>query len=126
MIRTVLLVDDDPDIRMVGELALSGVGGLDTRVAASGPDAIAAVIADPPDVILLDVMMPEVDGPETFARLRADARSAAIPVVFCTAKTQRHEVERLRNLGAAGVISKPFDPMSLAEQVRNIVAGAQP
>ncbi|MCA9705335.1 MAG: response regulator [Myxococcales bacterium] len=124
VIHKVLLVDDDEDIRVIGEMALTEVGGLRTLLASSGEQALAVAAAERPDVILLDVMMPGMDGPSTFRRLREDPATASIPVVFVTAKVQRHEVERYRALGAIGVIGKPFDPMALPGEVREIVARA--
>lgn len=124
MIESVLLVDDDPDIRWIGELALSSVAGWKTFVAPSGEEALTVAEENQPDVILLDVMMPRMDGPTTLEALRANAATASIPVIFCTAKAQRHEVEYFRSLGAVGVIAKPFDPMTLAEQVSALVAAA--
>lgn len=122
MIQRVLLVDDDPDIRMVGGLAL-GVGGWDVHVAASGEEGLRMAIELQPDVILLDVMMPTMDGPTTLERLRRNATTSEIPVIFCTAKAQRHEVEYYASLGAAGVIAKPFDAMSLHVEVRDMLRG---
>jgi len=116
-IRKVLLVDDEPDIRRVGELSLRGVAGWQVVLADSGAAAVTLARAEKPDVILLDVMMPDLDGPATLARLRADAETRHIPVVFLTAKTQRREVDHYRALGAVGVLAKPFDPMTLATDV---------
>lgn len=124
MIQTALLVDDDPDIRMVGELVLASVGGWTTYVAGSGERALELARAHVPDVILLDVMMPTMDGPTTLEHLRSDPVTASIPVIFCTAKVQQREMETFRALGAAGVIPKPFDPMMLPQQVRDLVAAA--
>ena len=118
----VLLVDDDDDIRSIGELALVEVGGMHTVVASSGPMALEVAARDRPDVVLLDVMMPGMDGPTTLRRLREQPETAAIPVVFVTAKVQRHEVQRYLDLGAIGVIGKPFDPMTLPDELRAIVA----
>lgn len=120
MIQRVLLVDDDPDIRMVGGLAL-GVGGWEVHVAASGEEGLRMAADLRPDVILLDVMMPTMDGPTTLDRLRRNAATRDIPVVFCTAKAQRHEVEYYASLGAAGVIAKPFDAMTLHVEVRDLL-----
>ena len=125
MIEHVLLVDDDPDIRLVGELALSSVGGWRATVASSGDEALDLATAERPDVILLDVMMPQIDGPSTLKALRAREETADIPVIFCTAKAQRHEVAYFESLGAAGVIPKPFDPMTLASVVESILAKAE-
>ena len=119
----VLIVDDEEDIRKVASLALSRLGGMEVTEAASGPDGIAAAAAVKPDAILLDVMMPGMDGPAVLERLKADPGTAGIPVVFLTAKAMASEVSRLRGLGAAGVLTKPFDPVSLAGQIRAILAG---
>jgi two-component system, OmpR family, response regulator len=86
--------------------------------------ALPLAVREQPDLILLDVMMPELDGPSTFERLRESAATRHIPVIFMTAKAQTHELEKLRALGAAGVISKPFDPMALPAEIRAILAKA--
>jgi CheY-like chemotaxis protein len=117
----VLLVDDEPDIRRIGQISLEHVGKWKVVQAQSGLQALTVAASEKPDVILLDVMMPELDGPGTFARLREDPATAAIPVIFMTAKAQPHEVASYRALGAAGVIAKPFDPMTLPGEVRSIV-----
>jgi CheY-like chemotaxis protein len=117
----ILVIDDDPDIRRVTGLALSRVGGMDVVLAGSGPEGVASAQAESPDGILLDVTMPEMDGPQTLAALRANPATAPIPVVFLTARDSPVEVERLRGLGASGVLRKPFDPMSLARSVREIL-----
>jgi CheY-like chemotaxis protein len=116
-LRSVLYVDDDPDIREVVEVALGLADGLAVHVADSGTRALDMARSLRPDLILLDVMMPGLDGPGTLQRLRADPDVAHIPVFFMTAKTMPQEVERFRSLGAGGVIAKPFDPMKLAPQV---------
>ena len=121
-IKKVLLVDDEPDIRLIADMGLSTVGGLTTFQASSGSEALAMAAEHKPDIILLDVMMPVMDGPETFEGLRADERTKSIPVVFVTAKVQPSEVERFMSLGAAAVVAKPFDPMTLADDLRKIAA----
>jgi CheY-like chemotaxis protein len=121
----VLLVDDDEDLRVIGELALTEVGGMHTVLASSGPMALEVAAREQPDVVLLDVMMPGMDGPTTLRRLREQPATAGIPVVFVTAKVQRQEVERWLELGAIGVIGKPFDPMRLPDELRAIMARAQ-
>lgn len=120
-LHDILLVDDEPDIRTIGQVSLRSVGRFAVTLAASGEEALAACAAHRPDLILLDVMMPELDGPSTLARLRADPALAGIPVIFMTAKVQQHEIRRFLDLGAAGVIAKPFDPMQLPSQIRAIV-----
>jgi len=119
----VLIVDDEEDIRKVASLALSRLGGMEVAEASNGPDGIAAAAALKPDAILLDVMMPGMDGPAVLDRLKADPVTAAIPVIFLTAKAMGSELARLRSLGAAGVLTKPFDPASLSGQIRALLAG---
>ena len=116
----VLYVEDDPDIRAVAQIALEMVGGLNLRVCSSGTEALQAAESFRPDLLLLDVMMPGMDGPTTLARLRQLSQTASTPVIFMTAKVQASEVAYYRSLGALGVIAKPFDPMSLAAQVRQL------
>ena len=116
----VLYVEDDPDIREVAHLALALVGGLDVHICASGEDAIAEAPAFAPDLLLLDVMMPGLDGPSTLQRLREHPALADTPVVFMTAKVQRQELAALRALGAIDIVAKPFDPMRLADDLRAI------
>ena len=121
-IETVLLVDDEPDIRRIAQISLEAVGLWKALVAESGALALSLAAAGRPDVILLDVMMPGMDGPTTLVRLRGDAATAAIPVIFMTANAQRHEIDRYLRMGAAGVITKPFDPMTLPEQIEEILS----
>jgi CheY-like chemotaxis protein len=120
-IHKVLLVDDEDDIRTIGQLSLSRVGGWRTVLASSGAEAVRKAAEERPDVILLDVMMPGMDGPTTYGQLRAQEATAATPIIFMTAKVQKQEVARYLALGAAGVIGKPFDPMALPEEVRRLV-----
>ena len=117
----ILYVDDEPDIREIATMALELDPALEVRACASGQEALAVAADWAPDLALLDVMMPDMDGPETLARLRADGMSADVPVVFITARSQERDVERLKALGAAGVIAKPFDPMTLADQLRGFL-----
>lgn len=115
----VLLIDDEEDVRRIASLSLRRVGGMEVVEAAGGEPGIAAAEAERPDVILLDVLMPGLDGPQTLARLRASQTGVArVPVVFLTAATEPDEVGRLRSLGAAGVLAKPFDPMTLPARLR--------
>jgi len=117
-----LLVDDDDDIRAIARMSLTRVGGWEVAPAASADEAEAAARQAPPDVVLLDVMMPDVDGPATLERLRPLIGDA--PVIFLTAKTQSSDLERLTSLGAVGVIAKPFDPMALPGEVDGLIGGA--
>jgi two-component system OmpR family response regulator len=120
-IETILLVDDDPSIRQVATLTLERVGGWAVRVAGSGAQALELARDEPPDLVLIDVMMPGMDGPETLARLRELPGFAAVPVVFMTARVQTHEIEEYRALGVVGVVSKPFDPLTLPQQLLEFV-----
>jgi CheY-like chemotaxis protein len=120
----VLHVDDDSDIREVVEISLGLDPGFATRSCSSGEEALVAAIGWQPDIILCDVMMPVMDGPATLMRLRENALTAGIPVIFMTARAQTRELDRFRSLGALGVIPKPFDPMTLAASVRSYVRPA--
>lgn len=119
-LKLVLYVEDDPDIQMVAQMALEVVGALTLRSCSSGREALQAVATCQPDLILLDVMMPDMDGPTTLAELRKLPATRDTPVVFMTAKVQAAEVAYYKSLGALGVIAKPFDPMVLAQQVRQL------
>ena len=123
MLRKVLLVDDEADIRKIASLTLKHVGGWEVVQACSGAEALEAAVRELPDVILLDVMMPGMDGPSTLEALRANPITAAIPVIFVTAKIQTNERQQISLLGAAGIIAKPFDAMRLSEEVRRIIEG---
>jgi CheY-like chemotaxis protein len=114
----VLHVEDEPDIRDVVEISLSMDPNLALKQCDSGADALVIAEQWEPDIILLDVMMPTMDGPKTLALLRDNPATARIPVVFMTARAQPRELARFRNLGAVGVIPKPFDPMTLASNIR--------
>lgn len=115
--RRILIVDDEDDIREVAQVSLELVGQFEVLTAASGSDGIATARSAHPDAILLDVMMPDMDGPTTLARLQADPATRDIPVVFLTAKAQTADRARLARLGAAGILTKPFDPLKLAAEV---------
>lgn len=121
----ILHVDDDPDMREVVEISLGLDPDLATRSCGSGAEALVAAIDWQPDIILCDVMMPVMDGPATLMRLRENALTADIPVIFMTARAQTRELDRFRSLGALGIIPKPFDPMTLAAAVRSYVQPAQ-
>ncbi len=120
-IARVMVVDDDDDIRTIADLALREIGGWQTICLGSSRAAVLLAATERPDVILLDVMMPELDGQGTIKRLREDPRTAGIPVVFMTAKAQPAELARYAALGAVGVIAKPFDPLGLADEIRRLV-----
>lgn len=115
----VMHVDDEADIREIVEIALGLDPSLSWHGCASGAEALKAAADWHPDLILLDVMMPGMDGPTTLAHLRKNIETADIPVVFMTARAQTRELDHFKSLGAAGVITKPFDPMTLSALVRN-------
>lgn len=117
-LERILCVEDDPDIQAVIQLALETVGGFSVHLCASGHAALDSVVGFQPDLILLDVMMPGLDGPGTLAALRQLPDAAALPVIFMTAKVQPDEVAYFLSLGALAVIAKPFDPMTLAQDIR--------
>lgn len=119
-LERILCAEDDPDIQAVAKLALELIGGFQAMICSSGQEVLQHVASYAPDLILLDVMMPGMGGPDTLNRLRADPGNAHIPVIFLTAKVHPSEVEHYRSLGALGVIPKPFDPLTLAAQIREI------
>lgn len=120
----ILYVDDEADIREIVSMSLSLDPDITVETVSSGAEALAAVRKSLPDVILLDVMMPEMDGPTTLFLLRERPESRGVPVVFMTARTQGREIQRFKELGALGVIAKPFDPIALASDLKALLAGA--
>lgn len=123
--KHILLVDDEADIREVASLSLEAVGGWRVSSATSGGEAIAKAVAERPDAILLDVMMPDMDGPTTFGRLQAEPATRDIPVILLTAKAQGGDLQHFKELGVTGVLTKPFDPMALPSQVSEVLDRAK-
>lgn len=119
--RQVLVVDDDDAIREVIEIALRIVGGFGVRTADSGANCLKFAREDAPDAILLDVMMPTMDGVATLAELRRDPRTREIPVILVTAKAHESDRRTWERLNKSGVITKPFDPMTLASEVTSML-----
>jgi len=119
----VLHVEDEPDIREVVRAALALDPGITVKSCEDGSDALSEAADWQPDLILMDAVMPVMDGSEVLAKLRGDRRTAEIPVVFMTARAQQSEVAQFLALGAAGVIAKPFDPLTLAQSVRACLDG---
>jgi CheY-like chemotaxis protein len=119
-LERILYVDDEEILHKVTRLTLERMGGYTVEVAASGAQALESAPIFRPDLILLDVMMPGMDGPATLAKLRGMAEFDGVPVVFITAKAQPHEIERFRALGAADVLTKPFDPKQLCADIKAI------
>jgi CheY-like chemotaxis protein len=117
--RRILIIDDEDDIREVAALSLEAIAGWEILTASSGADgiAIASTANTKPDAILMDVMMPEVDGPTTFGLMQQNPAVAGIPVLLLTAKVQGIDQRRFANLGVTAVLFKPFDPLTLAQQI---------
>jgi len=116
----ILYIEDEPDIQAVAKLALEALGGFTLEICSSGKEALEKAAAFGPQLILSDVMMPGMDGPTTMKKLRELSQFAVTPVIFMTAKVQPSEVAAYKEIGAADVISKPFDPMTLSSQVQAI------
>ena len=120
-LKTILCIDDDPDILTIARVALETFGGLTTATCSSGREGIREAQAWQPNLILMDVMMPDLDGPATLELLRRDSSVASrIPVVFMTARVERSDVDNYLALGAAAVIAKPFDPLTLSGDLNTI------
>jgi len=121
-IKKILHVEDDPDIQAIALIALETMGGFEVRQCLSGKDALDLAPEFKPDLYLLDAMMPGMSGLETLSALRKDDSLGDIPAIFMTAKAQSSEVSEFLDSGALGVITKPFDPLTLADQIRDICA----
>jgi len=120
-IRKVLLAEDEEDIQKVAKMSLQFQGKWEVVIAGNGEECLKKVGQEHPDLILLDAMMPRMDGYETCRRLKADPATRHIPVIFLTAKAQESEIRKGLELGAIGYLVKPFDPMKLAAQIRQIL-----
>lgn len=121
MTKKILIVDDEDNVREVTNTSLQIMGGWDTVTASSGAEALTLAAHERPDAILLDVMMPEMDGPTTFQALQANPETREIPVILLTAKIQASDRARFATLGVAGVVSKPFDPMVLHTTIAELL-----
>ena len=119
-LNKILHVEDEPDIQEVARMALETFGGYTVETCSSGEEAMEKGPGFNPDLTLMDVMMPGMDGPTTLQAMRETAEMKDTPVIFMTAKVMETELERFRELGAADVIPKPFDPVTLADQVKEI------
>jgi CheY-like chemotaxis protein len=115
--RKILIIDDEDDIREVAALSLEATAGWEILTANSGAEGMAIAALERPDAILMDVMMPEVDGPTTFGKMQQNPTVANIPVLLLTAKVQGVDQRRFANLGVSAVLFKPFDPLTLAQQI---------
>ncbi|MBX9692875.1 MAG: response regulator [Cyanobacteria bacterium] len=119
----VLIIDDEEDTREIAKMSLEILGGLNVIEAVNGKVGIDIASREKPDVILLDMMMPIMDGPATLEALRQSEHTKDIPVIFLTAKAMTSEIEKLKRMGARGVLTKPFDPTTLASQMKAILEG---
>lgn len=119
--KRVLVIDDDDGVREIIRFSLEAVAGWEVLTATSGSEGLVKAHEDLPDAILLDVMMPDLDGPETFRQLQTNPLTAEIPTILLTAKAKISEQKQFKELGVNGVITKPFDPMDLVEQIREIL-----
>lgn len=118
-LKNILYAEDEGDIRAIAQIALEDIGLFSVRYCVNGREALEAVKDYTPDLFLLDVMMPEMDGPTALSELRKIDECAGIPAIFMTAKIQANEIDEYKALGAIEVIAKPFDPMTLAETIKN-------
>ena len=123
-LKRILYVEDEPDIQAVAKLALEAIGGFTVEICSSGQEALDKAPSWAPQLILMDVMMPGMDGPSTLKKMREIPSLSATPVIFMTAKVQPPEVQEYKAIGALDVIPKPFDPMTLAAHVSRIWAQA--
>ncbi len=119
--KRILVIEDEDDIREVTKLSLEMGAGWEVLTARSGPEGLARAVAEQPDAILLDAMMPDMDGATTFEKLQAGEATRQIPVIFLTAKVQPADRRRYADLGVAAVIAKPFDPVKLPAQVAEVL-----
>lgn len=117
-LKKILCIEDDADIRAIAQIALEDIGGFIVKFCASGSEGLAEAESFKPDLFLLDVMMPELDGPATLQKLRKLPNIKNVPTIFMTARVQRNEMAYYKKLGIAYVIAKPFDPMTLADIIR--------
>lgn len=119
--KRILVIDDEDDIREVTQVSLEVIGGYEVLTASSGDQGLITAEAEQPDAILLDVMMPDMDGPTTFRTLQTNHRTRHIPVILLTAKVQAADRRQFADLGVKAVLSKPFDPMRLADQMSEVL-----
>jgi CheY-like chemotaxis protein len=121
VVRKILIIDDEEDIREVAALSLESVAGWQVVLASSGAQGLARAQEHKPDAILLDVMMPGMDGPTTFRELRKNPETAKIPVLLLTAKVQSSDQRRFADLGVEAILFKPFDPLTLSTQIASVL-----
>ncbi|MBW3622330.1 MAG: response regulator [Armatimonadetes bacterium] len=122
---TILVIEDDPDIQQLIHLSLEFTGGYQVLLASDGPEGLVKAAEGKPDLILLDAMMPGMDGFEVCRSLKSNPETETIPVVFLTAKAQASEIQEGLRLGAAGYLTKPFDPMKLKDEIERYLPGGE-
>jgi len=125
MVRKFLIIEDEPEIRAILAMSLRQVGGYETVLASDGIEGIERALRESPDIILMDALMPRLDGYAACERIKQDVRLASIPVIFLNAKTDPHDIDRAMNAGACGCVAKPFDPLRLAGQISEIADGGK-
>lgn len=123
-LKKILYAEDEPDVQTVVELTVQTMSNYTIKICDNGKKLLECVQDYEPDLILLDVMMPEMDGPTTFKNLQENSQTKDIPVVFMTAKAQVHEIETFKQTGILGIITKPFDPISLCNEIEKIWNGS--
>jgi two-component system, OmpR family, response regulator len=123
MLRKVLIIEDEPEIQAILAMSLERVGGFETVVAGDGIEGLERARSESPDLILMDVLMPRLNGYDTCRRIKQEERLREIPVVFLTARCDPVDVDKAMRAGAAGCVAKPFDPLKLAEQILEIASG---
>jgi two-component system OmpR family response regulator len=124
-LQRITYVEDEPHIREIVQLALEELGGFTLHVCESGPEALDTAPIFHPDLVLLDVMMPGMNGIQTFRSLKELPQLSDTPIIFVTAKAQKHEIQQYKSLGAADVIAKPFNPITLPTDIQAIWARTQ-
>jgi two-component system OmpR family response regulator len=123
-LQRILIADDEPDILEISKIALETVGGFEVTVCSSGRMLLERLSEFEPDLIIVDVLMPDFTGPEILTEVRRKPELNSVPVVFLTGVIQKDEIEQLKETGVADIILKPFDPMTLADRINNIWKGA--
>lgn len=121
MTRRILVVDDDEDVRRLAVMSLARIGGYEVRSVGSGAQCLEELTAQRPDAVVLDVMMPVMDGPATLAAIRDSGATHDLPVVFLTAGIVESDMDRIRSLPVSGVLHKPFDPMTLPSELAELL-----
>ena len=122
-LQRILIADDEPDILEISRIALESVGGFEVSVCSSGKKLLERLPDFQPDLVIVDVLMPDMTGPEVFEEIRRQPEFDAIPVIYLTGVIQEEELEDFRETGVADVILKPFDPMTLADRVNGVWKG---